>query len=266
MQRKTLPMPHPIPHHRIIKNATATKIAVAICLLVLLVLPSRRSLSAQATSRPRVLILGGGSSHQFDRMYGNIDANTLANAGDTARYMDSFTELRRELPSANVLVQASNQVPGPDPDTQRAILHFIDAGGGMIVVHAGTWYNWPGWPAYNRTLLGGGTHSHDKFGEFEVTVTAPQHPVMQGVPNHFTVSDELYHQEFDPKGSAVDVLATATSPVTGTIYPVLWVVKQGNGNIVCMTLGHDEKAHENPAYARVLVNAAAWAAKRSAPR
>ena len=39
-------------------------------------------------------------------------------------------------------------------------------------------YGWKDWPDYNRTLVGGGARSHDKYGEFEVTVKVPDHPVM----------------------------------------------------------------------------------------
>src|SRR2546430_12713270 len=34
----------------------------------------------------------------------------------------------------------------------------------------------------NRVLVGGGARSHDKYGEFEVHVNVPQHPVMASVP------------------------------------------------------------------------------------
>lgn len=251
-------MPHSI------SSGTVTKAPAGIvAALLLFTLRAGHSLPAQAPSQPHVLILGGGSSHNFAQIYGTMDLRTLTDAGDAPRYTESFTDLPKALPSADVLLQASNRLPGPGLDAQRAIMNFVDAGGGLIVAHAGLWYNWPDWTEYNRTLLGGGTRSHDRFGEFEVTVTAPQHPVMQGVPAHFKVSDELYHQEIDPRGPPVEVLATATSPLTGKTYPSIWVVHRGHGRIVCITLGHDEKTHADPAYAHILVNSTAWTAKRS---
>ena len=210
----------------------------------------------------RVLILGGGSSHNFDEMYGKLDKQTLTDAGDAVRYTSSLAGLPVDLRAADILIQASNQTPQPDAATQEAMLKFVNAGGGLVVLHAGTWYNWADWPEYNRSLIGGGTHDHDKYGEFEVTVTAPEHAVMKGMPAHFKVFDELYHQEMDPLGSRVEVLATATSPLTGETYPSVWVVDRGHGRIVCTTLGHDERTHTDPAYRRLLVNATAWAAPR----
>ncbi len=253
-------------HVPILRRMT-TKVFSMVLATVAFVAPvplhGRHSLSAQGTSQPRVLIFGGGSSHNFEDNYGKLDLKTLTAAGDVPRYTDSFTKLSRELPSVNVLIQASNQIPGPDSDAQQAIKNFVGAGGGLIVVHAGTWYNWPAWPEYNRLFVDGGSRSHDKFVQFEVTVIAPRHPIMKGVPVHFKVTDELYHQEMDSEGPAVEVLATATSPITGKTYPIIWVVKQGRGRIVCMTLGHDEKTHGDPAYERLLVNATSWAAGSS---
>ena len=53
---------------------------------------------------------------------------------------------------------------------RKAIFDFADAGRGLLLVHPALWYNWPDWPEYNRVLVGGGARSHDKYGEFEVTV------------------------------------------------------------------------------------------------
>ncbi len=214
----------------------------------------------EGKSQLQVVIMGGGTSHDFAQDYQKIDSQTLSNAGDSVRYIDSWTQLSAALTGARVLIQASNQIPPPDPATRKAIMDFVDGGGGLLVVHAGVWYNWTDWPDYNRILIGGGSRSHDKLGEFEVTVTHPEHPIMKGVPSKFKIHDELYHEETDPAGSQVEVLATATSPVTGKTFPSVWVVKEGHGRIACIALGHDEQSHNNPAYVRLLTNATRWLA------
>ncbi len=224
-------------------------------------LQTARTVSAKTQPIPRVVILGGGSSHNFEDMYGRLDRQTLLDAGDAVRYTTSLAGLSSELKAADVLIQTSNQVPAPGAAAREAITKFVDSGGGLVMLHAGAWYNWPEWPEYNRSLVGGGTRSHDAYGSFEVTVTAPNDPVMTGVPATFQVSDELYHQEIDRLGPMVEVLATARSSVTGKTYPSIWAVRRGRGRIVCIALGHDEATHTDPAYRRVLVNATTWAAR-----
>jgi uncharacterized protein len=95
-----------------------------------------------------------------------------------------------------------------------------------------------------------------------VKVIAPKHPIMKGVPNQIEVVDELYHEETDPVGSPIEILATAISPKSGKTFPSVWVVNEGHGKIVCLALGHDGRAHSNPAYMRILENATDWAAKK----
>lgn len=214
--------------------------------------------AAIPSGHPRVLLIGGGSSHDFVTSFGKTDAETLRAAGDEVAYTESFAGLSGRLKQVDTVVQASNQAM-PDAETRRALMEFVARGGGLVVVHAGTWYNWPEWPEYNRVLVGGGTREHDRLGGFRVTVMAPGSPVMAGVPGTFDVEDELYHQEM-AVGSSAEVLATAHSELTGKTYPSVWVVMGQKGKIVCMTLGHDERVHTLPAYQMLLRNAVQFTA------
>lgn len=212
-------------------------------------------------AHPRVLIVGGGSSHDFATSFGKTDAATLRGAGDSVDYTESFAGLAARLAGVDTVVEASNQAM-PDEATRRALMAFVARGGGLVVVHAGTWYNWPAWPEYNRDLVGGGTREHDRLGLFQVKVVQPGSPVMAGVPTQFGVEDELYHQQM-AAGAATEVLATAHSELTGQTYPSVWLVTGQKGRIVCMTLGHDERVHTLPAYRTMLRNSVAWTASGS---
>ncbi len=212
-------------------------------------------------AQPRVLILGGGSSHDFATSFGKTDIDTLRQAGDSVEYTESFAGLSARLGQVDTVVQASNQAM-PDAETRRALMEFVARGGGLVVVHAGTWFNWPEWPEYNRVLVGGGTREHDRLGRFAVTVVAPGNPVMAGVPGRFEVEDELYHQEM-AAGASAEVLATAHSELTGKTYPSVWAVAGQKGRILCITLGHDERVHTLPAYRMLLRNAVEWTGRRA---
>jgi uncharacterized protein len=149
-----------------------------------------------------------------------------------------------------------------DPATRRGIEEFADRGKGLLLIHAGLWYNWRDWPEYNRALAGGGSRGHDRYGEFEVVVTEPGHPVMEGVPKRFRIQDELYWFEADPEGHPIEVLATAHSEQKGEAYPVVFIVRHPHARIVGITLGHDGAAHEHPAYVRLLQNSLHWVTGR----
>lgn len=207
---------------------------------------------------PRVLIVGGGESHDFEAWFHQADSATLAEAGAEVAYTDEPAEVPDRLEGVDVLYLSNNQ-PLPDSALRAAILRLPSEGTGLIIGHAASWYNWPDWPEYNRTLVGGGARGHQAYGEFTVEVTEAGHPIMAGVPASFTLEDELYRFERDEEATGITVLATAREAETGTVYPVVWTVDVPEGRIVVNTLGHDGAAHDHPAYRRILQNSLEWA-------
>lgn len=215
-----------------------------------------------ADAKPiRALIVGGGTHHDFQRWFNQADTATLKAAGGEVSYTENVESILPALKHLDVLYLSNNQ-PMTNSALRRAIFEFADSGRGLLLVHPALWYNWNDWPEYNRVLAGGGSRSHPRYGEFEVTVTDPSHPIMAGVPAKFTISDELYRFEPDPAGTPIQVLATAVEAATGKTYPVVWIPKHPKARIVGITLGHDGKAHEHPAYKTLLQNSFKWVAKR----
>jgi len=212
--------------------------------------------AAAARPVPQVLVFGGGSSHDFARWFQAEDGKTLAELGKVVGYSEDPAELGRALPSLEALVLCNNQ-PLADAGLRTALLAYVEGGGGLVLVHPATWYNWADWPEYNRALVGGGARGHEEYREFAVRVGAA-HALTEGVPRSFSVTDELYRLELDPAATPSDVLATGKSLVTGAEFPVLWTRSLGKGRIVGLTLGHDGAAHEHAAYRTLLVNAARW--------
>lgn len=212
--------------------------------------------AAPAAPASRILIVGGGSSHDYDKWWKGKDAETLG-----ASYTSAPGEILPALGKLDVLYLGNNQ-PLSDPELRKAIFDFVDAGKGLLLVHASTWYNWKDWPDYNRKLVGGGSRGHEALQEFEVLAVDKDHPVMAGVPASFTVRDELYQFVKDPQGSEIHILAKGKSLKTGKEYPVAWIAAHPKGRIVCITLGHDGAAHEHDAFKALLRNAAAWAGRQ----
>lgn len=212
----------------------------------------------------KVLIFGGGASHDYQRWFNEADVKTLnATGGISANYTETTGGLADVIAGVDVLI-VSNNKPFTDDATKQAITKHIESGKGFIGLHPGLWYNWKDWPEYNRVLVGGGARGHDKFGEFEVVASDATHPVMAGVPAKFAIKDELYWFEPDATGTPVKVLAAAHSPSKTKDFPQVFIVQHPKARVVGLTLGHDGEAHNHAAYIRLLRNAVLWTAGNGA--
>ncbi len=206
---------------------------------------------------PRVLLVGGGSSHNFAKFFGEADKATLAGNVGWVDFTENANGTPEVFPDVDVLVWSANQPIASA--TAKALTDWVDAGKPLVLLHPGVWYNWGNFPQWNKEIVGGGSRGHDALGEFEVKVVNPTHPITQGVPASFKVTDELYHTEVDPAGTPIEVLAeTQPSPGTGKTYPSVWVVKHPKARIVSIALGHDNRVHDLDAYKALLRNAVAW--------
>jgi hypothetical protein len=218
--------------------------------------------AADAKTGPvKVLIVGGGSSHDFNKWFRDADLAILNAPLFESTYTDKPGTVTEQLGGVDVLYLSNNQ-PFTNSATRSAIIDFAKSGKGLLLVHPALWYNWRDWPEYNKDFVGGGSRRHDNYGEFEVTIDQPDHPVVRGLPKTFRIKDELYHFEKDINGAAYDVLASGKNLETGKSYPVVWITKHDKARIVCITLGHDGAAHQHEAWKPLLRNAAAWVAQK----
>ena len=134
------------------------------------------------------------------------------------------------------------------------------------MLHPGTWYGFAQWPELNATIVGGGARGHDRLAKYSVNAVRPEHPIMKGVPASFDVEDELYYLNAEPDKipagtAAIDVLAeTSPSVRFKKPHPAVWTTTHPSARIVGITLGHDERVHDLPAFKTLLVNAVTWAA------
>ena len=209
----------------------------------------------------RVLLAGGGSSHDFAKFFNAADTAILKGAGYAVQYTEDFAEAAKKLTEADVLVFSTNQGTFANVAFRAALEQYAAKGKGIVLLHAGLWYNFRDWPEFNKIYAGGGSKGHDNLSKpFEVKITQPAHPIMKGVAPKFTLTDELYYMI--PDGSPIEVLAEATSPHTGKVFPSIFTVQHPTARIAAITLGHDARAHDLPEFQQLLKNAVAWAARK----
>jgi putative membrane-bound dehydrogenase-like protein len=215
--------------------------------------------------KTRVLVISGGSSHDFATYFGTTDVDTLREAGFSVHYTEDRDQAAAELAGADAAVISVNRKFFDTTAYRKALMDFAAAGKGIVMLHPGTWYGYQNWPELNAQIVGGGARGHDKIHPFEVRKVA-DHPVMEGVPDSFTIEDELYYMNAEPEnippGTAVIEVLAETSPSDKyqKPHPAVWITKHPSARIVCITPGHDARTHEHEAFKRLLSNAAKWAA------
>jgi putative membrane-bound dehydrogenase-like protein len=204
-----------------------------------------------------VWILGGGSSHDFARWFNTEDVALLsADSEREVRYTDTPGDLLGALDPEDVLIFCTNQALASP--VRRAIEEHLDAGGALLALHAGTWFNWSDWPTLHRSILGAGARGHEPLRVFEVRVEDPQHAAVQGVPASFRLSDELYRVEAPADAVGFQVLARGFSQHGTDSFPVVWEPEVESGRVLVITLGHDAGAHEHAAFRSLLTSGIRW--------
>src|SRR5688572_4348544 len=108
-------------------------------------LPEARPVVWQ-TGKKKVLLVGGGSSHNFTEFFDRADSATLAAAGFGVNYTEDRDRVVKELAGAVVAVLSVNRRCFDSADYRRVLFEYANAGKGIVLVHAGAWYMYPQWP------------------------------------------------------------------------------------------------------------------------
>jgi type 1 glutamine amidotransferase len=99
--------------------------------------------------------------------------------------------------------------------------------------------------------------------DYEVNVTRPDDPIMEGIAD-FPYTSEQYYMHVDPSN---EVLATTTFSgehaawTRGVVMPVVWKRRYGAGRVFYSSLGHRATEFQVPQMATIFRRGATWAAR-----
>ena len=164
--------------------------------------------------------------------------------------------------------------PGTDGTTPmgenglQELLDWIKAGGGFIGYHSAndTFHSKGDEVSGYVEMIGGEFETHGMQFKGTLRVVDPDHPIMQGVPDGWSLPDEWYISRNLNK-EKMHVLALLDPgrerkrqpKYNVPSYPIMWVRAYGDGRVHYNALGHREDVWENKTFQKSVVNAIHWA-------
>lgn len=196
-----------------------------------------------------------------------------------------------DMPGLDFLAEAPPAFVPPSNQFKQGFLDLLNAGKGFVFLHHAI-AGWPAWDEYGE-IIGGRFYykSHERKGEqyldsgyrhkVKQTVSVlEEHPVTYGIPQHFSLTDELYLYEVF-EDNKIPLLASdftfskehffsAHHAVNGRMNCnenwehekgsslIGWIKSYDNSPIVYLQCGDDAQTFANENFRQLLKNAIDW--------
>jgi type 1 glutamine amidotransferase len=211
----------------------------------------------------RVLVLSGHGHHDEKRTTPFLKKMYE----ESGRFVVDVTDKPAKMDSALLAkydaVVDNEAGPRWGPVAEKALLDFLAAGKGFVVIH-GASAGCPGWAEF-EDLCGESARpgsGHGEYYQYEVKVVDHQHPITKGLDHYTSNVEEIYHNKLHRP--TAHVLATAYSRPdkrgTGKDEPVLIVTRHGQGRVFHNVMGNTTSAMDNPYWKALTLRGTEWAA------
>ena len=147
----------------------------------------------------------------------------------------------------------------PSKQAMAGFQDYVKGGGNIVALHfaCSSFQEWKEYGVMLGRVWKKGVGGHGPYGEFEVNIKAPKHPITNGLKD-FKTEDELYAKLTGDE--EIEVLASAYSDWSKKVEPIVFVKRYGKGRVVQNVLGHGIDSKHNPSYQKLLVRGVEWAA------
>ena len=230
--------------------------------------PSQQSAPAtQPIAQPvRILMLTATAAFRHDSIPAarSVVAGLASRSGEFAvTATENLADLSAaRLSATDVLMFALTSGELALDDTQkRAIIDFVNNGGGFIGVHSAsdTLYEWTD---YGR-LVGAYFKEHPWTRSATITVDDRAHPITSGLGASFSLTDEFYTFRENPRPSVHVLLSLDAASVDAQgDFPLAWTQSMGRGRSYYNALGHFAETWNDPRFQSQIAAAIRWTAGR----
>jgi len=214
-------------------------------------------------SKKALIVFGGWDGHQ-PRETAELIAGDLKKEGfevELSDTLDAFKDGER-LKTLNLIVphwtmgEISN-------DQSKALREAIESGVGLGGIHGGMGDAFRGNTEY-QFMVGGQFVAHPDNGkDYTVQIVKKSDPIVAGL-NDFAVHSEQYYMHVDPSNEvlATTTFESASAPwVNGTVMPVVWKRKYGQGRVFYQSIGHSTKELQITEVREITRRGLLWAAR-----
>lgn len=223
------------------------------------------------SSPPRALVVRGGWPGHEPTETSDLVADQLAGRGFEVRVSDSLASYADEamMQGLDLIVQCWT-MGEIEKGELHGLLSAVRSGTGMCGWHGGLCDAFRNEPDY-QFMVGGQWVAHpDDRVEYQVRF-APEHasdPVVAGL-QPFSINSEQYYCHVDPSNEvlATTVFAAAGEApwVEGTVMPVVWRRRYGEGRVFYCALGHDRADFAVAQVNELIMRGASWASRQAPP-
>jgi type 1 glutamine amidotransferase len=218
---------------------------------------------ASAKGKPRVLIFTKTAGYHHE----SIGVGTLAimklgaeNGFDADSTSDAgkFTVDNLKQYAAVIFLSTTHDVW--DEAQQKAFIHYIEAGGGFVGVHAATdcEYNWQ----WYGNLVGAYFDSHPAQQNAVFDVVDPTSIATKHLPTHWKRFDELYNFKWIEPNLHILLMIDETTYTGGknpAYHPMAWYHEYDGGRAFYTELGHTNESYSDPLYLQHLLGGIKYA-------
>jgi uncharacterized protein len=210
------------------------------------------------------LIVYGGWDGHSPKETSELVAADLRTAGFDVALSDTLDFLLDEKRLKTFDLIVPNWTMGPISGEQEgALTRAIADGVGLGGFHGGMGDAFRSATGF-QFMVGGQFVAHPDNGkDYTVEIVKKSDPIVAGLSD-FKVHSEQYYMHVDPSN---EVLATTTfqtkeAPwVNGTVMPVVWKRRYGQGRVFYQSIGHSPKEFEVPEVREITKRGLIWAAR-----
>ncbi len=207
-----------------------------------------------------LIVWGGWDGHHPEAFAARCTA-MLRDAGLSVQVSGSLDDLR-DLRDLRLIVPIWTMGTIP-PEPLAAVLEAVEGGVGLAGFHGGMGDAFRDATDF-QFMVGGQFVAHpDGIKDYEVAIADRDHEITRGLSG-FAVRSEQYYMHVDPSNHvlATTVFDPVSAPwVAGTVMPVAWTRRHGEGRVFYSSLGHAPADLEVPEAGELLRRGMLWAAR-----